>query len=755
MRSCIASLVLCLPALDAAGGTLIGHLRDRNWFAKYQNNPYGVGYYEYAINANATNVSSLGASAATDVFGAFTSQSLPAGRYTVASWDVWWRPAFAFDVTVPATGLSSDADLRLSATMWGYPAFWDDAGYHEFGQTFEATGPVTMIYLRAPYGTTYTLSVRTNGPGSGRLSGSVDRTFSGAGDHRLIYGYGEMPTRAGQTYYVRIRTSSPTVGGVVRQMDPRPDFSDPMPGGCLWLGNGTSMIPYPDRDLGLIIMSDDDGLITNLYTRQSGGTLSGSSIGQTFRARGVSLVCAAVWLADPSAPTYVVRVLQGGPGGMQIGTTKRGKPARRTADPEMLVTWAPGECPLTPGQTYYLEITRDGGGTFNLAYANISNPYADGQAFQNGIAQAGTDLAGSLMEEAAPGAAAQQPIQITTGPIQAESQRRTNTLWIYWVTDVPSDSLVEYAAEHPPYAMSLYQPTLTTTHLVKLTNLQPHTLHHLRASSRTNGYRAAISHDFVAVTKPMTPNLLVNPSFEDGTGPSPRATIPGWTKGGGVDIKTSDGTWFWGLEPTNGLWLLEGAVNAGTSDGYVYQRVTGITPGKEYMFSAWAMTAPRENGTWKYDVWNDPNRLNYMRLGLDPTGGINPSASTVQWTPRFSSHLRYTHLGKSVRATTASLTVFVHMKGDGLEWHLYALDDCALTEAEIPLQFGSPRLSLDGRFETVLTGKANRTNLLELTSDLANWEPLTNVFNPTGTLPVVDEVTTGPRQRFYRARYAR
>ena len=126
MKPSLTLACLCLLAVEAAGGTLIGHLRDRNWFAKYQNNPLGVGYYEYAINANGTNLASLGAYAATDVFGAFTSPNLPAGRYTVASWDVWWRPAFAFDVAVPATGFSADVDLRLAATMWGYPAFWDD-----------------------------------------------------------------------------------------------------------------------------------------------------------------------------------------------------------------------------------------------------------------------------------------------------------------------------------------------------------------------------------------------------------------------------------------------------------------------------------------------------------------------------------------------------------------------------------------------------------------------------------------------------
>src|SRR4030095_511687 len=127
---------------------------------------------------------------------------------------------------------------------------------------------------------------------------------------------------------------------------------------------------YPDRDLGLVIMSDDDGLLTDLFTRASGPAISGgTNVGPTFVARGVGLISAAVWVPD-GMPTYVVRVLETGPGGTQVGTTKRGKPARPGADPEMIVIWSPGECPLIVGQTYFLEVTRDGGGVLNTVYAN-------------------------------------------------------------------------------------------------------------------------------------------------------------------------------------------------------------------------------------------------------------------------------------------------------------------------------------------------------------------------------------------------
>lgn len=741
--------------LASDAGTINGHVRDMNWYAQRQGGPFGVGYYEFAVNANATNVSSLGVFAGTDIFGAFTNTGVTAGSYTVSSWDVWWRPAFAFDVIVPASGNSVDVDLRLKSTMWGYPAFWDSTGYYEFGQTFVATGPISMIYLRAPFDTSYTLTVRTNGPGGANVGAS--RGFSGAGDHRLIYGYADMPTVAGSTYYVRIRTSSPAIGGVIMQMDPRPDFSDPMPGGCLWLGDGVNTVPHLDRDLGLIIMSDDDGLLTDLYTRGNGNIFSANtSVGQTFIARGVNLISAAFWLADPAAYTYVVRLLQTGPGGAPVGTTKRNKPARLGADPEMIVTWAPGECALTPGQTYYLEVTRDGGGTFNSAYVNTGNPFPFGQAFQNGTAISGTDLAGTIMEEQSAGSAARPEIKITTDPFVVESNRIATALKVQWNTDVASDSVVEFAGINPPYTDRVSDPALTTSHAVWLTNLQPHTMYHFRVSSSATNYKTVTSRDIVLCTRPLGSNLLVNAGFEDGSGASPR-TLTNWIKGGGVDIRQANGTWFFSMPPRTGGWLLQGAVNGGSSDGHVFQRVA-VSNGLEYTFSAWVTTWPRENNTLKYDVWNNNGRLIYMRLGLDPTGSTNVNASTVQWMPRMYSHRRstvdysknWTQLAKRVAAQSTNLTVFIHMKGEGVEWHLFGVDDCALTYEDIPVRFRNSAVSSNGVFQATVTGRIGLTNVVERSVTLTNWLPHTNIMNSNGVVTFQDSATNA--FRFYRAR---
>jgi hypothetical protein len=739
---------------QACGGTLTGYVRDQNWYAQYQNNPYGVGRYEFAVNANASNSLAAGAAAATGVYGDFSSANAPAGFCTVASWDVWWRSAYSFNVPVPASGSSPLVDLRLKSTMWGYACFWDDTGYSEFGQTFVATGPVNMMYLRLPAFTgapSYRLTVHEGGPGGPQVG--QERVF-GTGDQRPVYGFGQMPTVAGRTYYARVRTSPSTTPGVIAQMDPRPDFSDPMPGGCLWLGPAGSAQPLPDRDLGIVIMSDDDGLITDMFSRPGGTTLSGLSVGQTFVARGVNLVSAALWLGDSMAPTYNVSIRRSGPGGAVVGTSKRGKPARVTADPEMIVTWAPGECPLNPGDAYYLEVTRLDGGTIYSAMANPNNPFPYGEAYRGGVTVPGTDLAGTLMEEESTGSATRLAVNILSGPQVPETERLANSLTVRWTNDVPSEGQVEFAADTPPYTRSVTDANLQTSHAVILAGLKPHTMYHYRVWSRAPGRQPAASRDLVICTRPATANLLLNPGFEEGaTTTAASRPLTNWTASGGVDIKEANGTWFWGLPPRSGQWLMQGAVNGNSSDGYIYQRVPTM-PGKSYTFSAWVTTWPRENNTWKYDVWDNlgGSRLIYMRLGVDPYGGTNPLASTVQWTPRLYSHRRYSNVAKAAIAKSSNVTLFVSMKGDGGEWHLYGVDDCVFTETAVAQPFWSePQLQSDATFAARIVGDPGVTNLIEISDDLSSWSQLQVLPQTNASTQFID--TTAPQavRRYYRA----
>lgn len=752
MRLAVVSSALLAVQVHCLSGNLVGYVRDPNWYArKSTGDPYGVGYYEYAVNANSTQPLLADGAAATDIFGRFQISNLPAGTYNVISWDVWWRSSVVLAIPVPASGSSPTVDLRLHAAMWGYPAFWDDTGYHEFGQTFVATGPISMIYLRCPAfdgAPIYTLTVHENDPNGPQIG--VARTFS-VGDQRPVYSHGQMPTVAGRTYYLRVRAPTSGKAGVIMQMDPRPDGSDPMPGGCLWLGSPGNVRPLPDRDLGVIIMCDDDGLLTDMFVRPNGPAITeATSVGQTFLARGVNLIAAAFWLADPAAPTYEVKVRSGGPAGEIVSTTKRGKPARLTADPEMIVTWAPGECPLTPGNHYYVEITRAGGGLFRQILVNRTNPFPYGSAWLNGNPIDGVDLAGTLLEEENHGTATRETVRFVTEPEIAEADRASHALTIRWTTAQPSDSTVEFAAFYPPYTDRVSDTNLVTQHVITLTNLLAHTPYHWRVQSSAPGKNPAISRDKTICSLPDQPNLLANPGFEQGTGPSPRSTIPGWNKTGGLDMRLSDGTWFWGIPPRTGNWLFEGAANASSSEGYLYQRVK-VTRSTDYTFSAWITTWMRENDTWKYDVWNDRSRLIHVRLGIDPTGGTNPTATSVRWTPRNYSHLHYSNLAITAMALADYITVFIAMQGQGGQWHLYGVDDCILTETPpAPPRLVNPTFEQDGAFAFTVLSAPGKTNNVELCTELSRWSSLTTIVNTTGQTKLRDTTTPTDAQRFYR-----
>jgi hypothetical protein len=151
-------------------------------------------------------------------------------------------------------------------------------------------------------------------------------------------------------------------------------------------------------------------------------------------------------------------------------------------------------------------------------------------------------------------------------------------------------------------------------------------------------------------------------------------------------------------------------------------------------------------------VWDRDGRLIHVRLGIDPTGATNPTASTVQWTPRMYSHLRYTQIAKTAFAQSNAITVFLRMNGQGGQWHLYGVDDCMLTHEEVPLRFGPSRPLANNRFEMTLHGKMNRTNQLELSTNLVDWRASSLVVNRTGTVRFITTGLTNVPSRYFRAR---
>ncbi len=696
---CFTAIALALCAY-AHCATIQGYILDPNWWAKHPKltspQVYGTGVYEYGVSGNINNSTELGFYSNTEnyadnynwgVYGYFRGTGQTDGTYCLATWDTWWRSAYLFNQNL--VGYPSALVMRLHANMWSYAPTWE-GNYTEFGQTFAATGTsVTMVVVRSAASVpNVRVSIHKGGPSGPQIGPSRTMSLdSGPTDARFIWNGGEVATIPGEIYYVKILAPNNTM--VICNNEPIPDFSDAAPEGCAY-HNGVSWgdtAAHPDTgkqmDLGLTICSDDDGLLTNLHTGKGSSGPSGVRVGETFVARGTSLLSFAAWVSD-SSPTYVA-TLYDGVGGAQIGVAKKNK-CMRWADPEVIFTWAPNECPLTPGNTYYIEITREDG-AYLTSLGHNWDPYPNGTAYANRAAMNGWDIGGTIMEEESPGSATRQTVQfLSTYPGVARADRGARSLTVRWITNVASDSTVEYSAWTTPYTNTYYSSSLVTGHIATLTGLEPNTMYHIRVKSAASGKNPAITHDFVACTTNETPNLLANPSFEEGTGSSPRMPISGWTTTG-MDIRASDGTWFWGMPPYAGSWFCQCAVNGSSCQGYVYQTVDA-TPGMEYDLTLAVTSWMRENGTYKYDVWQQQGRLDFIKVGIDPFGGNDPTSANIRWTPAFYSHLHYTTVGIRQVAQSNRITVVISLKGTGGEWHLYGIDDCRLTETNPYVGYG-------------------------------------------------------------------
>ena len=118
-----------------------------------------------------------------------------------------------------------------------------------------------------------------------------------------------------------------------------------------------------------------------------------------------------------------------------------------------------------------------------------------------------------------------------------------------------------------------------------------------------------------------------------------------------------------------------------TMDAGVYQRVTGLQAGQELTFSASVQVWCSQ----KDNPRADDGEL-YMRVGIDPTGSVDPWADSVQWSgwkPGTKEHKRI-----SVTATAAGDAATVFVRG----WNKWKLshNDAYVDAAELIVEGGEP-----------------------------------------------------------------
>jgi hypothetical protein len=158
---------------------------------------------------------------------------------------------------------------------------------------------------------------------------------------------------------------------------------------------------------------------------------------------------------------------------------------------------------------------------------------------------------------------------------------------------------------------------------------------------------------------------LRNADFEGGD-------LTAWTRWGDVDgVQT--GPWFFDTSAppgaSAGAHFLGTAVNCGAKDGGVYQ-MAGAQPGASVTASAWALT------------YRDGPAAIGSRIGIDPTGGLDPRADRIVWSERQETGSIWQQFTVTTPAAADRVTVFLEHDQDAANpWNVSAWDAVTLVQA--------------------------------------------------------------------------
>ncbi len=126
---------------------------------------------------------------------------------------------------------------------------------------------------------------------------------------------------------------------------------------------------------------------------------------------------------------------------------------------------------------------------------------------------------------------------------------------------------------------------------------------------------------------------------------------------------------------------------AGQHEAGFYQQVSGITPGTPLRFSVYMQT-------WSCmpaDEWNicptgtKSNEPAPMRtkVGIDPTGGTNPWAATVVWSPEIEAYDVWTYFQVEATAQHSTVTVFTYSRADWTDTFFRVHNDVYVDDASL------------------------------------------------------------------------
>lgn len=338
--------------------------------------------------------------------GYYRIDNIPAGTYSiyVNQPDFFASPKVIPNVEV-ANGQTKTVNVDLDVD---YSTYFSDSGQWsdwqwDWYQTFLATGTSArgVSWKMAGWNeyrdkTARVRILEDNGQPNVRdwkqVGYGTDGNLSADSDEWVRWNSGEVLLTPGKIYAVNIHID----GGMAIYKRNKDNLS--YQGGGAYDQNGNPQ----NFDLNITVFVDKNNQAATHTRRSSGpgnfdGSLNSTRWGQTFVAKGTSLAAVDLFAASGQAdqrPAWTVH--KGGPGGQQIGPTKTVYGAYFASSTDLLgVSYNPGEVPLTPGQTYYIEVTNAAGFT---PYTQESwDRYDDGRAFNNRTAT-DEDLAMTIIE---------------------------------------------------------------------------------------------------------------------------------------------------------------------------------------------------------------------------------------------------------------------------------------------------------------------------------------------------------------------
>lgn len=165
-----------------------------------------------------------------------------------------------------------------------------------------------------------------------------------------------------------------------------------------------------------------------------------------------------------------------------------------------------------------------------------------------------------------------------------------------------------------------------------------------------------------------TANYLVNPGFEYGT-PSP------WVNTGNPG-EVRAGSYYFGITPFEGSFMFGVYGNWTLRSGTLYQTAQ-VTPGRSYSASVHSRV---------YHGGNDSDSA-MNRIGIDPTGGIDPSSPDVAWSDwDFQEAWYYSEWRRietpPVTAFSSNVTVFLdYLQQNPPYYHVNCFDKASLVRS--------------------------------------------------------------------------